>query len=100
MRRGARHGPPPHRAHKGGAGLRAAQRCGLAPTLAGSALHRVVDARPAAGIWQATDELEADMLALLDQGHGWIHKLFSGSVIADVLRYSQVPVLLLPLAAE
>ncbi|QKG55177.1 universal stress protein [Hymenobacter sp. BRD128] len=83
-------GPQGRRRPAGRAALRAS------PTLAGSALHRVVDARPAAGIWQATDELEADMLALLDQGHGWIHKLFSGSVIADVLRYSQVPVLLLP----
>jgi hypothetical protein len=32
---------------------------------------------------------------LLDQGHGWAHKVFSGSVIADVSRFSQVPVLLL-----
>ncbi|QKG55176.1 hypothetical protein GKZ68_00085 [Hymenobacter sp. BRD128] len=86
---------PPQQATSGEAGWLAAQRCGLAPTLAGSALHRVVDARPAAGIWQATDELEADMLALLDQGHGWMHKMFSGSVIAHAVRFSQVPVLLL-----
>jgi nucleotide-binding universal stress UspA family protein len=55
--------------------------------------------RPSPGIWQVTDGLEADLVILLDQGHGWAHKLFSGSVIAGVLRYSQVPVLLLPLAA-
>jgi nucleotide-binding universal stress UspA family protein len=84
----------------GGAGLRAVQHCGLAATLAHSALHRVLDARPASGIWLAADELEADLVILLDQGHGWVHKLLSGSVIADVLRYSQVPVLLLPLASE
>jgi nucleotide-binding universal stress UspA family protein len=84
---------------RGGAGLRAVQHCGLAASLAHSALHQVLDARPASGIWQAADELEADLVMLLDQGHGWVHKLLSGSVIADVLRYSQVPVLLLPLAA-
>ena len=91
---------PPGRAHKGGAGLRAVQHSGLANNLLYCELHRVVDNWPAAGIWQATDELEADMVALLDQGHGWVHKLFSGSVIANVLRYSQIPVLLLPLAAD
>jgi nucleotide-binding universal stress UspA family protein len=77
------------------AGLRAAQHCGLASALAQAELHQVVDARPASGIWQAADELEADIVVLLDQGHGWAHKVFSGSVIADVVRYSQVPVLLL-----
>jgi nucleotide-binding universal stress UspA family protein len=84
----------------GGAGLAAVQHCGLAATLAHSALHRVRDARPASGIWLAADELEADLVILLDQGHGWVHKLLSGSVIADVLRYSQVPVLLLPVLTD
>jgi nucleotide-binding universal stress UspA family protein len=79
----------------GQVGLRAAQQCGLGAALAQAELRKVVDARPASGIWQAADELEADLVVLLDQGHGWAHKLFSGSVIADVIRYSQVPVLLL-----
>jgi nucleotide-binding universal stress UspA family protein len=83
----------------GATGLQAVQQCGLAANLVQSTLHRVQDAHPASGIWQAADESEADLVILLDQGHGWLHKLFSGSVIADVLRYSQVPVLLLPLAA-
>ena len=86
---------PPEDATSGDAGWRAAQRCGLAPALAHGALHKVIDARPAAGIWQATDELEADMLALLDQGHGWVHKMFSSSTITHAVRFSQVPVLLL-----
>jgi len=89
--------PPGDELH-GEIGLRAVQQCGLAASLAQSTLHRVLDTRPAAGIWQAADELEADLVVLLDQGHGWVHKLFSGSVIADVMRYSQVPVLVLPLA--
>jgi nucleotide-binding universal stress UspA family protein len=78
----------------------AVQHCSLPNNLFYKELHEVVDERPASGIWQAADELEADMVALLDQGHGWVHKLFSGSVIADVLRYTQVPVLLLPVATD
>ena len=81
-------------------GLAAAQHCGLAAALPTSTLHKVVGAHPAAGIWEAADTLAADVVVLLDQGHGWVHKVFSGSVIADVLRYSQVPVLLLPVATE
>jgi nucleotide-binding universal stress UspA family protein len=79
----------------GETGLRAAQTCGLAAALLTATLHRVVGVRPATGIWDAADELEADLVVLLDQGHGWAHKAFSGSVIADVIRFSQVPVLLL-----
>jgi nucleotide-binding universal stress UspA family protein len=82
-----------------GAGRPAVQHCDLPNNLFYKELHEVVNERPASGIWQAADELEADLVVLLDQGHGWAHKLFSGSVIADVLRYSQVPVLLLPLVA-
>ena len=40
-------------------------------------------------------ELSADVLVLLDPGHGWVRKLFSGSVIDEVLRHTLVPVLLL-----
>jgi nucleotide-binding universal stress UspA family protein len=86
---------PPDAPLAGQAGLRAARQCGLASALAQAELRQVTDAQPAAGIWQAADELEADLVVLLDQGHGWAHKMFSGSVIADVIRYSQVPVLLL-----
>ena len=85
----------PDKPTDGQAGLRAARQCGLASALAQAELRKVVDARPASGIWLAADELEADLVVLLDQGHGWAHKVFSGSVIADVIRYSQVPVLLL-----
>jgi nucleotide-binding universal stress UspA family protein len=90
---------PPDDELRGEIGLRAVQQCGLAATPVQSPPHRVIAMRPSPGIWQVTDELEAALVILLDQGHGWAHKLFSGSVIADVLRYSQVPVLLLPLAA-
>jgi nucleotide-binding universal stress UspA family protein len=86
---------PPDAPPASQAGLRAAWQCGLALAFTKAELRQVVDARPASGIWQAADELEADLVVLLDQGHGWAHKVFSGSVIADVIRFSQVPVLLL-----
>ena len=76
-------------------GLRAAQHCGLAAGMAGCGLHKVVGEEPGAGILEAVRDLEADLVALLDQGHGWAHKVFSGSVIDYVLRHTPVPVLLL-----
>ncbi|OGX87147.1 hypothetical protein BEN47_11755 [Hymenobacter lapidarius] len=90
---------PTDEPNAGHAGLTAAQECGLTPALAGSTLHRVVAAEPAAGLQQAVKELSADVLVLLDPGHGWISKLFGGSVIDEVLRQAQVPVLVLPTAA-
>ena len=57
--------------------------------------HRVVHELPAEGILQAVGELGADGLVLLDLGHGWVHTLFEGSVIQQVLRQTRVPVLLL-----
>ncbi len=76
-------------------GLTSAQECGLTPALAGSRLHRVVAEEPAAGLRQAVQKLSADVLVLLDPGHGWVSKLFGESVIDEVLRHTQVPVLLL-----
>jgi nucleotide-binding universal stress UspA family protein len=84
-------------AHSAGGwdGLHAAQQCGLAGRLAHCTLHKVVSDDPAAGVLQAVYDLDADLLGLLDQGHGWVHKLISGSVIDHVLRHTPVPVLLL-----
>lgn len=78
-----------------GAGFAAAQACGLAAAVPGGALHPMLSELPASGVLQAVHDLHADLLVLLDQGHGWMHKLFSGSVIDHVLRYTKVPVLLL-----
>ena len=36
--------------------------------------------------------------ALFDPGHDWVNKLFGGSAIAEVLRHTQVPMLLLATA--
>jgi nucleotide-binding universal stress UspA family protein len=76
-------------------GLTAAQECNLTPALASSSLYQVVAEEPAAGLRQAVEELSADILVLLDPGHGWASKLFGTSVINEVLRHTQVPVLLL-----
>lgn len=76
-------------------GLTSAQESGLIPALVGSSLCRVVAEEPAAGLLQAVQELSADVLVLLDPGHGWVSKLFGESVIDEVLRHTQVPVLLL-----
>jgi nucleotide-binding universal stress UspA family protein len=87
----------PHEERAGGwEGLRAVQHCGLGNAAIRSGLHKVDSTLPASGILQGVRELQADMLALLDQGHGWLHQVFVGSVIGYVLRHTPVPVLLLP----
>ncbi|AWM31626.1 universal stress protein [Hymenobacter nivis] len=86
---------PAAEAGAGQRGWRAVQHCGLAAALPPGGLHRVVGPAPAAGIQQAVAELSADVLALLDSGHGWMNMLFGGSVLSEVLRHTQVPVLLL-----
>lgn len=85
----------PEELNTGRHGLTAAQESGLTPALADAGLYRVVADEPAAGLRQAVEELSADVLVLLDPGHGWVSKLFGGSVIDEVLRHTQVPVLLL-----
>ena len=87
--------PPEDEPAGGWHGLRAAQRCGLAAAMPVSRLHTVISDWPASGILQAVAELPADIVGLLDLGHGWVHKLFSGSIIDYVLRQAPVPVLLL-----
>ena len=76
-------------------GLRAAQQCGLAACMPRCGLHKVQSELPASGVLEAVSDLHADVVALLDQGHGWAHKFFRGSVIDHVLRHTRVPVLLL-----
>jgi nucleotide-binding universal stress UspA family protein len=86
---------PPARSAGGWEGLHAARQCGLSARLPQAKLHKVVAEKPAPGVLRAVTELEADVVALLDQGHEWAHTLFSGSTIDQVLRHAQVPVLLL-----
>lgn len=83
----------------GGQGHLAAQQSGLAAMMPRSQLHKVVGPEPAPGIMQAVEELSADLLALVDVGHGWMHKLLNDSVIEQVLRHTSVPVLLLSVPA-
>ncbi|WP_310394184.1 universal stress protein [Hymenobacter sp.] len=76
-------------------GLWAARRSGLAAIMPRSQPHKVVGPEPAPGILRAVQELSADVVALVDVGHGWVHKLLIDSVIEQVLRATPVPVLLL-----
>lgn len=76
-------------------GLRAARQCGLAAAMPTSQLHAVVGEAPAPGILQAVAELNVDLLALVDRGHGWLHNLAVDSVFDQILRDTPVPVLLL-----
>jgi nucleotide-binding universal stress UspA family protein len=84
----------------GRTGLQALQHSGLSAAIDRCGLHKVTGDSPGPGILQAARVLSADMVGLLDQGHGWVHKLFHGSVIDYVLRHTQRPVLLLPTAPE
>ena len=77
-----------------GQGHLAAQKSGLAAMMPRSQLHQMVGPEPAPSILQAVQSLSADLLALLDIGHGWVHKLVIDSVINQVLRATPVPVLL------
>ncbi|OGX85413.1 hypothetical protein BEN47_14960 [Hymenobacter lapidarius] len=76
-------------------GLLAARQSGLAGMMPRSPLHQVVGAAAAPGILEAGQELSADVVAMIDVGHGWAHKLLVDSVIEQVLREVSVPLLLL-----
>ena len=76
-------------------GLWAAQQSGLAATMPDCQLHQVVGPEPAPALLRAVRDLSADMVALVDIGHGWMHKLLIDSVIEQMLRETTVPVLLL-----
>ena len=76
-------------------GLWAAQRSGLAANMPHCQLHQVVGPEPAHAILRTVRDLSADVVALVDVGHGWMHKLLIDSVIEQVLRETTVPVLLL-----
>ena len=84
----------------GGQGHRAAQQSGLAAMMPRSQLHKMVGQEPAPGILKAVQELSADVLALVDVGHGWVYQLVIDSVIDQVLRATPVPVLLLSAPAD
>lgn len=86
---------PPSDPEGGEKSLRAAQACGLVAATPAPHLHRVVAEDSAKGILQGVEELSADVLVMLDPGHGWVLKLFAGSVVDEVTRAAPVPVLLL-----
>ena len=77
--------------------LRKTRPCGLGSALANSQLHPILqgqDFRRDAfqGIRQATAEVGADVVALLDSGLGWILAFLSGSIPYQVLHNTDKPV--------
>jgi len=52
------------------------------------------------GIIQALEDTHADLLVLIARPRSFLGRLFHGSITAQVLRLSPVPVLLLPATAE
>lgn len=75
-------------------------RCsGLVPPGAPLEFYQASHASPAAGIHQSVVDTQADLLVLIARPRSFLGHLFHRSVTAQVLRQSQVPVLLVPAAA-
>ena len=77
------------------ADVRASQ---LLPSATPLELYEVCDQTPAAGVLHAAADIHADLLVLIVRPRSFLGDLFHRSVTAEVLRHSQVPVLLLPAA--
>ena len=58
--------------------------------------YQEANSSPAAGILQALDDTQADLLVLIARPRSFLARRFHSSVTAQVLRDSRVPVLLLP----
>ena len=73
---------------------------GLLPPGAPLDLYQEAHESPAAGILQALNDTQADLLVLVARPRSFFGDLFHRSVTAAVLRHCPVPVLLLPAAPE
>jgi nucleotide-binding universal stress UspA family protein len=69
---------------------------GLLPPDTPLEIYQESHTSPAAGICQAVADTQADLLVLVARPRSFLGRLFHRSVTAQVLRRSQVPVLLLP----
>lgn len=69
---------------------------GLASDLTSTDVHELKYPSVAEGILQAGHELRADMLVLIARRHSLLGSLFHRSVTAQVIRESQLPILVLP----
>lgn len=71
----------------------------LLPPTATPELYEQQQLPPAAGVLQAIQDVQADLLVLIARPRSFLGQLFHRSVTAQVLRRSRVPVLLLPAEA-
>lgn len=56
----------------------------------------IYSGRPAHGILEAADDLEADLVVMGTRGAGGLERLFMGSVTAETVLHARVPVLAVP----
>ena len=78
------------------AGLRAS---GLLPPGTAVGLYEECHVSPGAGVLQAIDDTQTDLLVLLARPRSFLERRFRRSVTAQVLRHCRVPVLLVPVDA-
>lgn len=72
---------------------------GLLPPGTALDLYEGCHVAPGMGVLQAIDDTQADLLVLLARPRSFLERRFHRSVTAQVLRHSQVPVLLVPVEA-
>lgn len=93
----SRHEQP---AFSGEMALEDVRTSGLLPRSAPLELYEHRHSSSVTGIMQALEDTHADLLVLIARPRSFLGRLFHGSVTAQMLRLSSVPVLLLPAAAE
>ncbi|GAB3853858.1 hypothetical protein GCM10028822_23130 [Hymenobacter terrigena] len=79
--------------------LQAVQETGLFGPLDGNSVYDLREMAPVAGLLHAVNELAADLLVVMPRPHFFPGSLFHHDVTAELLRTSQVPVLVLPAVA-
>ena len=72
---------------------------GLLPPGTAVGLYEESHVSPGAGVLQAIDDTQADLLVLLARPRSFLERRFRRSVTAQVLRHCRVPVLLVPVDA-
>ena len=72
---------------------------GLLPPGTPLELYEECGVSPGAGVLQAIDDTQADLLVLLARPRTFLERRFRRSVTAQVLRHCRVPVLLVPVGA-
>ncbi|HLA82919.1 MAG TPA: universal stress protein [Thermoleophilia bacterium] len=59
------------------------------------AATRIATDEPAEGISSSARDISADLIVMATHGHGEVRHLFLGSVTEDVIRQSEIPVLVI-----